>query len=234
MLYLFEAFSWWWLGSFGKMLHHLSRILPWCQQHSSIPLDFCWHQLHFLPIWCSIMTSRHAFTVSIIFVLGCFDTASPARTNTGADFVCLPTHGPSLIYLHIEPSLCRQTKIDAIYVSSAIMTAIGRCTDFRDSTLPALTNGQDSEILHCRRWQMPRFPKYSIAGFLQNRVIWEFSIADFSQNEDFWETTLPVSLIIYTVWAESENLHYKPTMPISWNQQFCVKSTDFHVGKDRR
>ena len=97
-----------------------------------------------------------------------------------------------------------------------------------------MTNGQVSEILHCRRWQMPWFPKYSIAGILQNRVIWEFSIADFSQNEDFWETTLPVSLIIYTVWAESENLHYKPTMLFFGKLQFCVKSTDFHVGKVQR
>ena len=75
MLYHNEAFSWWWLVILKKMLHHLGRILPWCQQHSSIPLDFCWHQLHFLPIWCSIMISRFAFTVSIIFILGCFDTA---------------------------------------------------------------------------------------------------------------------------------------------------------------
>lgn len=75
MLYHIEVFSWWWLGSLEKMLHHPGRILPWCQQHSSISPDFCWHQLHFLPIWCSIMPSRYAFTVGIIFILGCFDTA---------------------------------------------------------------------------------------------------------------------------------------------------------------
>ena len=75
MLYLFEVFSWWWLSCFRKTLYHLSKILPWCQHFSSIPLDFCWHQSHFLPIWYSIMTSRYAFTVSIIFIFGCFDTA---------------------------------------------------------------------------------------------------------------------------------------------------------------
>ena len=75
MLYLFYAFTRWWLGSHGKMLHHLGRILPWCQQHSLIPLGFCWHHLDFLPIWCSIKNFGFAFTVSIIFILGCFDTA---------------------------------------------------------------------------------------------------------------------------------------------------------------
>ena len=113
MLYHFEAFSWWWLGSPKKMLHHLGRILPWCQQHSLIPLDFCWHQLDFLPIWCSIKTSGYAFTVGIIFIMGCFDTAlrssapscrwhhsyfpsfdtaSPARTKQ-APTSCLPARG---------------------------------------------------------------------------------------------------------------------------------------------
>ena len=92
MLYLFEAFSWWWLGGFWKMLYHLSRILPWCQQHSSISLDFCWHQLHFLPIWCSIMTFRYAFTVSIIFIFGFLIQHHPLERNQ-APIYSLPVWG---------------------------------------------------------------------------------------------------------------------------------------------
>lgn len=84
MLYLFETFSWWWLGSLRKMLHHLGIILPWCQQYSSILLDFCWHQLDFLPIWCSIIAFRFPVIVSIRADFRCFDTASLARTKTGA------------------------------------------------------------------------------------------------------------------------------------------------------
>ena len=92
MLYLFEAFSWWWLGGFWKMLYHLSRILPWCQQHSSISLDFCWHQLHFLSIWCSIMTFRYAFTVSIIFIFGFLIQHHPLERNQ-APIYSLPVWG---------------------------------------------------------------------------------------------------------------------------------------------
>ena len=89
MLYLFVIFSRWWLGGFRKTLYHLSKILPWCQHFSSIPLDFCWHQIHFLPIWYSTMTSRYAFTVSIIFILGCFDTALWSSVPLSKTFVFL-------------------------------------------------------------------------------------------------------------------------------------------------
>ena len=122
MLYHIEAFSWWWLGSLEKTLYHLGRILPWCQQHSLISLDFCWHQLRFLSIWCSIKTFGYVFAVGIIFIWGCFDTAlwSPAPSyrwhpsyfslfwysNTRSDenrrrfFVCLHGAGP----------ICKQIK----------------------------------------------------------------------------------------------------------------------------
>ena len=99
MLYHFEAFSWWWLGWLGKMLYHLGIFLPWCQQSPSIPLDFCWHQLHFLPIWCSIKNFGFAFTVSIIFILGCFDTAlwssAPLTVAILSIFPCFDTALPA-------------------------------------------------------------------------------------------------------------------------------------------
>ena len=107
---------------------------------------------------------------------------------------------------------------------------IDRRVDFRNSALPVLTGRQISGILHCRRWQMPGFPKICITGFSQNWAIWGFSIAEFSQNEVSRETTLPIHVPIFAVWDKSENLHYKSTMPLFWNQQFCVKSTDFASG----
>ena len=89
---------------------------------SLISLDFCWHQLRFLSIWCSIKTFGYVFAVGIIFIWGCFDTAlwSPAPSyrwhpsyfslfwysNTRSDenrrrfFVCLHGAGP----------ICKQIK----------------------------------------------------------------------------------------------------------------------------
>ena len=114
------------------------------------------------------------------------------------------------------------------------IASVGRCHDLRNLTLTVLTDWQISEILHCRRWQMPKFSKFCIARFLQNRAIWRFSIAAFSQDEDYEKTTLLVSSFIFTKWDKSEKLHYKPTMPLFWNRQLCVKSTDFYMSKYRR
>ena len=108
------------------------------------------------------------------------------------------------------------------------------CLQLKFQRSPAAGTMMGFEAYHACGWQMPQFPKLCIASFLQNWAILEFSIAGFSLNEASWETTLPASALFFAEWAESENLHYKPTMPIFWNQHFCVKFTGFHVGKDRR
>ena len=77
-----------------------------------------------------------------------------------------------------------------------------------------------SPIVHCKI-----FTKLSYLGIQHCWIFAEWR---------FLENYIASICAFFPEWAESENLHYKPTMPIFWNQQFCVKFTVFHVDKDRR
>ena len=134
------------------------------------------------------------------------------------------------------------------WFSGFIMTCVDKRADFRNSALP-----------QC--WQMPWSTEFNIARVDIQADFWNSALSSLTETVifiilhckiftkliymeiqhcwifakwSFQRNYIANSCAFFAVWDKSENLHYKSTMPLFWNRQFCVKSTDFHAGKYRR